>query len=75
MRSWKLTLASVGVAAALAGSASAQAPGPIKIGASMSLTGTYAKPGGYQKEGYDLFERTRRIPRVEADWHARYLFR
>jgi hypothetical protein len=27
------------------------------------------------KEGYDLFERTRKIPRVEADWHARYLFR
>src|SRR5262245_5511980 len=27
---------------------------PIKIGASMSLTGTYAKPGGYQKEGYDI---------------------
>src|SRR5499425_320138 len=28
--------------------------GPIKIGASMSLTGTYAKPGSYQKEGYDI---------------------
>jgi len=27
---------------------------PIKIGASLSLTGTYAKPGSYQKEGYDL---------------------
>ncbi|HUG37552.1 MAG TPA: amino acid ABC transporter substrate-binding protein [Candidatus Limnocylindrales bacterium] len=26
----------------------------IKIGASLSLTGTYAKPGSYQKEGYDL---------------------
>src|SRR5262245_699965 len=28
--------------------------GPIKIGASMSLTGTYAKPGSYQKEGYEI---------------------
>lgn len=27
---------------------------PIKIGASMSVTGTYAKPGTYQKQGYDL---------------------
>ena len=27
---------------------------PIKIGASMSVTGTYAKPGTYQKEGYDV---------------------
>jgi branched-chain amino acid transport system substrate-binding protein len=36
----------------LAWPAAAQAP--IKIGASMSLTGTYAKPGTYQKEGYEL---------------------
>ena len=28
--------------------------GPIKIGASMSLTGTYAKPGSYQKDGYEI---------------------
>jgi len=27
---------------------------PIKIGASMSVTGAYAKPGSYQKEGYDV---------------------
>jgi murein L,D-transpeptidase YafK len=27
------------------------------------------------REGYDLFERTRRLFRVEADWHAKYLFR
>jgi branched-chain amino acid transport system substrate-binding protein len=32
----------------------AGAQGPIKIGASMSVTGTYAKPGTYQKEGYDV---------------------
>jgi branched-chain amino acid transport system substrate-binding protein len=37
---------------ALAWPAAAQTP--IKIGASMSLTGTYAKPGTYQKEGYEL---------------------
>ena len=39
-------LASLPVAAA--------AQTPIKIGASMSVTGTYAKPGSYQKEGYDV---------------------
>jgi branched-chain amino acid transport system substrate-binding protein len=27
---------------------------PIKIGASLSLSGTYAQPGTYQKEGYEL---------------------
>ena len=27
---------------------------PVKIGASMSLTGAYAKPGAYQKEGYEV---------------------
>src|SRR6266508_2226810 len=38
----------------LLGTASAQAQAPIKIGASLSLTGTYAKPGTYQKEGYEV---------------------
>ncbi len=32
----------------------AAAQTPIKIGASMSVTGTYAKPGTYQKQGYDV---------------------
>src|SRR5262244_3385794 len=32
----------------------AHAQAPIKIGASLSLTGTYAKPGTYQKEGYEV---------------------
>jgi len=32
----------------------AHAQAPIKIGASLSLTGTYAQPGSYQKEGYEL---------------------
>ncbi len=39
---------------ALAGSTGALAQAPIKIGASLSLTGTYAQPGSYQKEGYEL---------------------
>ena len=46
-----------GVAVALAWVAPPSAlaqQGPIKIGASMSLTGTYAKPGSYQKEGYEI---------------------
>ena len=30
------------------------AQAPIKIGASLSLSGTYAQPGTYQKEGYEL---------------------
>src|SRR5262249_60254844 len=33
------------------------AQGPIRIGASMSLTGTYAKLGKNQHEGYKLCER------------------
>jgi branched-chain amino acid transport system substrate-binding protein len=46
----------VGAAAAVAllGAAPAHAQAPIKIGASLSLTGTYAKPGSYQKEGYEI---------------------
>ena len=49
---WRL----VGAAAAVAllGAAPAHAQAPIKIGASLSLTGTYAKPGSYQKEGYEI---------------------
>jgi branched-chain amino acid transport system substrate-binding protein len=55
MTSWKRL-----APAALAGLgfASLPIPGaaqtPIKIGASMSVTGTYAKPGTYQKQGYDV---------------------
>src|SRR5262247_3863772 len=36
----------------LGGAAFAQ--GPIRIGASLSLTGTYAEPASFQKEGYEL---------------------
>src|SRR6266699_5212117 len=46
--------AGVVVLALLLGTAHAEAQAPIKIGASLSLTGTYAKPGTYQKEGYEV---------------------
>ena len=55
MTSWKRL-----APAALAGVVFASLPRPvdaqtpIKIGASMSVTGTYAKPGTYQKQGYDV---------------------
>jgi branched-chain amino acid transport system substrate-binding protein len=55
MTSWKRL-----APAALAGVVLASLPlpvdaqTPIKIGASMSVTGTYAKPGTYQKQGYDV---------------------
>jgi len=51
---WRLvgTIAAVGLLAPAPAPAQAQAP--IKIGASLSLTGTYAQPGTYQKEGYEL---------------------
>ena len=38
----------------LAASLPAAAQGPIRLGASLSLTGTYAKLGNYQHEGYKL---------------------
>src|SRR3989440_5110675 len=43
--------------AVLVGVLAAQAQGPIRIGASLSLTGTYAKLGKNQHEGYKLCER------------------
>ena len=44
-------------AAVLATGLAADAQGPIRIGASMSLTGTYAKLGKNQHEGYKLCEK------------------
>ena len=41
-------------AAVLATGVVADAQGPIRIGGSLSLTGTYAKLGTYQNEGYKL---------------------
>ena len=46
--------AALGAAAVLALAPPATAQAPLKIGASISLTGTYAKLGSYQKEGYEL---------------------
>ena len=43
--------------AAVALSMPADAQGPIRIGASLSLTGTYAEPGRFQSEGYKLCEK------------------
>ena len=55
MTSWK-RLAPVALAGVLLASLPQPlaAQTPIKIGASMSVTGTYAKPGTYQKQGYDV---------------------
>src|SRR5207249_4244366 len=41
----------------VAGGLPAEAQGPIRIGASLSLTGTYAKLGRNQHEGYKLCEK------------------
>ena len=46
----------VGLLLAAALPASAQ-PGPIRVGASLSLTGAYAKPGLYGREGYALCQK------------------
>src|SRR3989454_1770273 len=46
-----------GIAVLAATAAVVDAQGPIRIGASMSLTGTYAKLGKNQHEGYKLCER------------------
>jgi branched-chain amino acid transport system substrate-binding protein len=55
MTSWK-RLAPVALAGVVFASLPqpVDAQTPIKIGASMSVTGTYAKPGTYQKQGYDV---------------------
>ncbi|MEK7701361.1 MAG: amino acid ABC transporter substrate-binding protein [candidate division NC10 bacterium] len=44
----------IAAAAVLAASLPVEAQGPIRVGASLSLTGTYAKLGNYQHEGYKL---------------------
>ena len=54
MMSWKLISTAAALTALFSGSLPAHAQAPIKIGASLSLTGTYAKPGTYQREGYDV---------------------
>jgi branched-chain amino acid transport system substrate-binding protein len=54
MKTFLRRVAGAVVLIALLGSTGADAQAPIKIGASLSLTGTYAKPGTYQKEGYEV---------------------
>jgi branched-chain amino acid transport system substrate-binding protein len=49
---WRI--AATAAIVALVAPAPVGAQAPIKIGASLSLTGTYAQPGSYQKEGYEL---------------------
>ena len=52
------TLSALAVSAAvLAAGVATEAQGPIRIGASLSLTGTYAKLGKNQHEGYQLCEK------------------
>jgi branched-chain amino acid transport system substrate-binding protein len=57
----RMTLRALGslvlVVAVAAGTLPAAAQGPIRIGASLSLTGTYAEPGRFQSEGYKLCEK------------------
>ncbi len=55
VRTWRLLgLAAFTSLLTAAQAAPAGAQAPVKIGASLSLTGTYAKPGAYQKEGYEV---------------------
>ena len=54
MKTFLWRFAAAAAVMALLGPAPALAQAPIKIGASLSLTGTYAQPGSYQKEGYEL---------------------
>jgi branched-chain amino acid transport system substrate-binding protein len=52
------TLSALAVSAAvLAAGVATEAQGPIRIGASLSLTGTYAKLGKNQHEGYQLCQK------------------
>src|SRR3989449_8036071 len=51
------TALAVALALAVGGVVPATAQGPIRIGASLSLTGTYAKLGKNQHEGYQLCEK------------------
>lgn len=54
MTSWKSLAAAAAALAVLSGSLPAPAQTPIKVGASLSLTGTYAALGQNQHRGYNL---------------------
>jgi hypothetical protein len=47
----------LGIAAGAGMPGPALAEAPIRIGASISLTGTYAKPGAYGRDGYLLCQK------------------
>lgn len=51
----RLLILVVAAAAGMPGIARAQQP--VRIGASISLTGTYAKPGAYGRDGYLLCQK------------------
>jgi branched-chain amino acid transport system substrate-binding protein len=53
----KITGALAAAAAVLLAGVATEAQGPIRIGASLSLTGTYAKLGKNQHEGYQLCQK------------------
>jgi branched-chain amino acid transport system substrate-binding protein len=52
--SWRLSAVTLVAIGMLSDALPVAAQTPIRIGASLSLTGTYAQPGSYQKEGYEL---------------------
>jgi hypothetical protein len=58
-------LASLAAALAVLTLVPALAQGPVRIGASLSMTGTYAQPGNFQREGYLLCEKD--VKAVDAD--------
>lgn len=51
------TMGGVLAAVVLGVGISAEAQAPVRIGASLSLTGSYAQPGRYQHEGYQLCQK------------------
>jgi len=53
MRRFRVLIGGAGILALL-GALAAEAQQPIRIGASLAVSGTYAKPGKYQQEGYLL---------------------
>src|SRR5215813_7517632 len=53
-RMFRGVIAGLAAVLLLAEALPAPAQSPIRIGASISLTGTYAKPGQYQRDGYDI---------------------
>src|SRR5882724_12240807 len=52
-----MTVLIIAAALVLLSGLGADAQSPIRIGASLSLTGTYAKLGKYQHEGYQLCQK------------------